>query len=74
MEIYNLDNSEQQRERVTDDLLTNVKKDIQDAAEKIRTNDLPRVCIREKCSKCYLNYLCLTQEEKNNMNIGGIYE
>ena len=69
LEIYNLDNSEQQRERVTDELLTNVKKDIKNAANKIRTNDLPRDCSSEKCSKCYLNYLCLTRKEKRDFGL-----
>lgn len=69
LEIYNLDNSEQQRERVTDELLTNVKKDIRNAANKIRTNDLPRECSSEKCSKCYLNYLCLTRKEKRDFGL-----
>lgn len=69
LEIYNLDNAETDRQRVTDNLLTNVENDIREAAEKIRANDLPRKCTKEKCKKCYLNYLCLTNKEKREFDV-----
>ena len=64
LEIYNLDNSESERQRVTDGLLDDVSRDIRTAATNIRNNDLPRKCSKEKCQKCYLNYLCLNRKEK----------
>lgn len=69
LEIYNLDNSEQERRRVTDELMSNVEKDIRDAATQIRANNLPRKCSIDKCKTCYLNYLCLSKNEKNDFNI-----
>ncbi|SDB53891.1 ATP-dependent DNA helicase [Butyrivibrio sp. INlla16] len=65
LEIYNLDNSEQERQRVTDSLMTDVVTEIKDAANNIRNDDLPRNCSREKCKGCYLNYLCLNKQEKS---------
>ena len=41
-----------------------VAKDIRNAAQNIRENKLDRKCSKEKCSACYLNYLCLSKEEK----------
>ena len=64
LEIYNLDNSESERQRVTEGLLEDVSRDIRDAATNIRRNDLPRKCSKDKCQKCYLNYLCLSKAEK----------
>ncbi len=69
LEIYNLDNSEQERQRVTNVLLTNVVKDIRKAASDIRNDNLPRKCSKEKCKSCYLNYLCLNREEKKKYGI-----
>ena len=48
----------------TEGLLDSVSRDIRDAAAKIRKNELPRKCSKEKCQKCYLNYLCLSKKEK----------
>lgn len=69
LEIYNLDNSESERQRVTEGLLDNVSRDIRDAASNIRKNDLPRKCCKEKCQKCYLNYLCLSKREKKDFEV-----
>ena len=69
LEIYNLDNSESERQRVTEGLLENVSRDIRDAASNIRNNDLPRKCSKEKCQKCYLNYLCLSKKEKQEYEV-----
>ena len=69
LEIYNLDNSESERQRVTEGLLDNVSRDITDAASNIRKNDLPRKCSKEKCQKCYLNYLCLSKKEKQEYEV-----
>lgn len=69
LEIYNLDNSESERQRVTEGLLDNVSRDIRDAASNIRKNDLPRKCSKEKCQKCYLNYLCLSKKEKQEYEV-----
>lgn len=69
LEIYNLDNSEQERQRVTDSLMTNVVEDIRNAANNIRQNNLPRKCSKEKCKNCYLNYLCLNKQEKREFEI-----
>lgn len=67
LEIYNLDNSEHERQRVTDSLMTDVVSDIKNAANNIRSNDLPRKCSKEKCNNCYLNYLCLNKKEKRTL-------
>lgn len=67
LEIYNLDNSESERQRVTEGLLDDVSRDIRAAAENIRNNDLPRKCSKERCQKCYLNYLCLSRKEKESL-------
>ena len=69
LEIYNLDNSESERQRVTEGLLDNVSRDIRDAASNIRKNDLSRKCSKEKCQKCYLNYLCLSKKEKQEYEV-----
>ena len=44
--------------------ITAVAKDIRNAAQNIRENKLDRKCSKEKSSACYLNYLCLSKEEK----------
>lgn len=69
LEIYNLDNAESDKQRVTDSLLKDVGNDIREAAGKIRANDLPRKCSKEKCQSCYLNYLCLSKKEKREFEI-----
>lgn len=69
LEIYNLDSAESDRQRVTDGLLEDVGREIRDAATNIRENNLPRTCSKEKCQKCYLNYLCLTKQEKREFEI-----
>lgn len=62
--ILNLDKVESERVRVTEGLTETVAKDIRNAAQNIRENKLDRKCSKEKCSACYLNYLCLSKEEK----------
>lgn len=69
LEIYNLDNSESERQRVTEGLLDDVSRDIRAAAANIRNNDLPRKCSKERCQKCYLNYLCLSRKEKREFGV-----
>ena len=69
LEIYNLDNAESDKQRVTDSLLQDVGNDIREAATKIRANDLPRKCSKEKCQECYLNYLCLNKKEKREFGV-----
>lgn len=69
LEIYNLDNAESDKQRVTDSLLQDVGNDIREAATKIRANDLPRKCSKEKCQDCYLNYLCLNKKEKREFGV-----
>ena len=69
LEIYNLDNTESDKQRVTDNLLKDVGNDIRKAAAKIRANDLPRKCGKEKCQNCYLNYLCLSKKEKRDFEV-----
>lgn len=69
LEIYNMDNTESDKQRVTDNLLKGVGNDIRKAATKIRANDLPRKCSKEKCKSCYLNYLCLNKMEKRDFEI-----
>lgn len=64
MEIYHLDSENSAREPVTDSLLTDVETEIQQAAENIRKNNLPRRCNRENCSKCHLSHLCLSRTEQ----------
>lgn len=71
-----MNNSESERQRVTEGLLDNVSRDIRDAASNIRKNDLSRKCSKEKCQKCYLNYLCLSKRKSRNMKYrtGETYE
>lgn len=64
LEILNLDKVESDRVRVTEGLTETVAQDIRNAAKDIRANKLDRKCSKEKCSTCYLNYLCLSKEEK----------
>lgn len=64
LEILNLDNAESERVRVTEGLTDSVAQDIRDAAKEIRANRLEKKCSKEKCSTCYLNYLCLSKSEK----------
>lgn len=69
LEIYNLDNSENERQRVTEGLLDEVSNDIKVAANNIRSNILPRSCSKEKCVTCYQNHLCLSKDEKKKFEI-----
>jgi len=69
MEVCNLDNGDYQRETITDRTFEEVACNIRDATEKIRSNKMERKCNKQKCSKCYLNYLCLSKEEKSSMGL-----
>lgn len=69
MEVYQLDSEHSAREDITDKVMTEVMKDIKDAAENIRKNNLPRKCEKENCAKCHLNYLCLSKTEKKQFAI-----
>ena len=69
LEIYNLDNNEHERKRVTESLLNDVKENIVNAASVIRENRLDRVCSKEKCKNCHLNYLCLSTDEKKQLKV-----
>ena len=51
LEIYNLDNAESERQRVTKGLLDDVGKEIRCAANDIRNNNLPRKCEKNKCKE-----------------------
>lgn len=64
MEVYQLDTERSARESITDTVIQDVRKEITEAADNIRNNNLPRKCNKENCSKCYLNYLCLSKAEK----------
>jgi DNA helicase-2/ATP-dependent DNA helicase PcrA len=69
MEVYQLNSEHSAREMITETVLTEVKNDITQAANNIRANNLPRKCNRDNCSKCHLNYLCLSKSEKKNFAI-----
>ena len=64
MEIYHLDSQNSARNNVTENVISEVAQEIRDAADNIRNNHLPRQCSLEKCSKCHLNYLCLSKREQ----------
>lgn len=64
MEIYHLDSQNSARNNVTENVILEVEQEIRDAADNIRNNHLPRQCSLEKCSKCHLNYLCLSKREQ----------
>ncbi len=69
LEIYNLDNAESERQRVTKGLLDDVGKEIRKAANDIRDNNLPRKCEKSKCKECHINYLCLSRKEKKQFGV-----
>lgn len=64
MEIYHLDSQNSARNNVTENVISEVAQEIRDAADNIRNNHLPRQCSLEKCSKCHINYLCLSKKEQ----------
>lgn len=51
-------------EGLTDDVATEIK----EAAKNIRANHLEKKCSKEKCSACYLNYLCLSKKEYSEIS------
>ena len=64
MGIYHLDSQNSAWDIVNSETIEEVFKEIKDAAKNIRKNNLPKKCAKEKCSKCYLNYLCLGKKEQ----------
>ena len=69
MEIYHLDSQNSARNNVTENVISEVEQEIRDAADNIRNNHLPRQCSLEKCSKCHLNYLCLSKKEQKQYTV-----
>lgn len=69
MEVYQLDSERRVKENVTETVIQDVRKEIKDAADKIRKNNLPRKCNKDNCSKCHLNHLCLSKTEKKKYAI-----
>lgn len=69
MEVYQLDSENSAKEPITNTVIDEVKKEITDAANNIRKNNLPRKCNKDNCSKCHLNYLCLSKAEKKSFSI-----
>ena len=69
MEVYQLDSERRVKENVTETVIQDVRKEIKDAADKIRKNNLPRKCNKDNCSKCHLNHLCLSKTEKKEYAI-----
>lgn len=69
MEIYHLDSQNSARNNVTENVISEVAQEIRDAADNIRNNHLPRQCSLEKCSKCHLNYLCLSKREQKQYTV-----
>lgn len=69
MEVYQLNSERSVRESITDAIIQEVCKEIIDVATNIRNNNLPRKCNKENCSKCHLNYLCLSKAEKKKFAI-----
>lgn len=70
MEIYHLDSENMAREPITADMSVAVENEVRQAVDKIRRNELPKKCSREKCSKCHLSHLCLSRMERKTY-IGG---
>lgn len=69
IEIYHLDSQNSARNNVTENVILEVAQEIRDAANNIRNNHLPRQCSLEKCSKCHLNYLCLSKREQKQYTV-----
>ncbi|KRE48376.1 ATP-dependent helicase [Paenibacillus sp. Soil724D2] len=72
IEVYNLDNQEPNRKRILQDDLAATKDIILHAAGEIRNNRLEKVCEKNKCTSCYLNYLCLSREKKREYEISPV--
>lgn len=69
MEIYHLDSQNDVRNNVTENVISEVAQEIRDAADDIRNNHLPRKCSLEKCTKCHINYLCLSKKEQKQYTV-----
>lgn len=64
LEVYQLDTGGTAKEALSGTAADDVTAGIRDAAAHIRSNDLPRRCSAEKCSKCHLRHLCLSKTEQ----------
>lgn len=69
MEIYHLDSQNSAKDVITENVISEVKQEIKDVADNIRNNRLPRMCSLEKCSKCHINYLCLSKKEQKQYTV-----
>lgn len=69
MEVYQLDSEKSIKEKVSEDIIADVKNEISSAANNIRNNNLPRKCSKDNCMKCHLNHLCLSKAEKKQYAI-----
>lgn len=69
MEIYHLDSQNSAKDTITEKVISEVTQEIKDAAKNIRGNYLPRQCSLEKCSRCHLNYLCLSKKEQKQYTV-----
>lgn len=69
LERYNLDTNTPERVRVRPEILEKTKSVIRQAAKEIRTNKLEKACDVLKCKSCYLNYLCLTNQQKVDFDV-----
>jgi DNA helicase-2/ATP-dependent DNA helicase PcrA len=71
LERYNLDTNTPERVRVRPEALARTKEIIKSAAKEIRENNFEKKCDMLKCKNCYLNYLCLTGEQKQTFDVTG---
>jgi DNA helicase II / ATP-dependent DNA helicase PcrA len=69
LERYNLDTNTPERVKVRPDRLEKTKEVIHNAAKEIRENRLEKKCEKDKCKICYLNYLCLTNQQKEAFEV-----
>ena len=71
LERYNLDTNTPDRVKVRPETLTKTKEIIRSAASDIRSNKFEKACEQIKCKSCYLNYLCLTKNQKELFGVTG---
>ena len=67
--IHNLDNNDTDTNLVTKKELEDIQIDVLNASEKIKNNQLTKQCDKYKCSKCKLQFLCLSTREKKLLDI-----
>ena len=58
VEIYELDHQKQKKRSVDDDFISDVKKDVRDAARALRQNKMPTQPSKKTCSQCDFCRLC----------------